>query len=57
MLFHNFLDITLAFSMPLYQVKEDNGLVQPVLHLSRAVHCCSTISVRVNIKDKTAESW
>ena len=42
--------------MPLYNVKENNGPVQPVLHLSGAVDCCSTISVRVNINDMTAKS-
>ena len=55
-LFHHPVGITLAFTKPLYQVKENGGPAQPVLQLSGAVDCCSTISVWVNIKDMTAKS-
>ena len=41
--------------MPLYQVKENDGPAQPVLRLSGAVDC-STVSVRVNVRDITARS-
>ena len=42
--------------MALYQVKENGGAAQPMLRLSGVVDSCSTVSVRVNIKDITAKS-
>ena len=52
--FH-FTDITLSFTDSSYRVNENNGPAQPVLVLSHAIDCCSTISVWVNIEDDTAK--
>lgn len=46
-----FVGITLSFTMSSYEVLESNGPAQPVLRLSQAVYCCSTISVWVYVEE------
>ena len=46
-----FVDILVGFSQDSYTVVEDNGPAQPVLFLSEAVDCCSTISVWVHVQE------
>ena len=50
-----FTDIILSFTASSYRVNENNGPAQPVLVLSHAIDCCSTISVWVNIEEDTAK--
>ena len=45
----------LSFSQATYQVEENAYSAQPVLVLSHAIDCCSTISVWVNIEEDTAK--
>ena len=50
-----FVDISLEFTLQSYEIVEENGPVQPVLRLSRAVDCCSTISVWVIVEEIDAK--
>ena len=47
-----FADIVVGFTLPIIIVPEDNGLVEPMLKISRPLYCCP-ISVRVLIEDVT----
>ena len=50
-----FVDIELQFTRASYSVNENNGPAQPVLTLSESVDCCSTISVYINVQQRTAK--
>ena len=47
-----FVDILAFFSLSQFAVRENNGPVEPVIRISRALQCCS-LSLMIKVEDGT----